>query len=462
MREGGGVIDLPKADDPKLFSAPADLSFGLVRRGRSASRLVALADAGGGAGAWTAAVAQQSQDAGVTVTVPASVTVPGTLTVRAAVGPRAAERELTGFVVLTRGAVRRRIPYWFRVEAPRLAGEAHRVLRRPGTYRDDARRGASRIVSYRYPDDPSALGLPTRLRGPEVVYRVRIRKPVANFGVAVIDQSSGSRVAPRVVAAGDENRLVGQPGLPVDLNPYLESFQHPDPVAGALLPSPGTYDVVFDTPSRSHAGRFRFRFWISDTTPPSVRLLRRASGPLVLRVTDRGSGVDPLSLVIQYRPRVLLGAALYDPSSGLALFPIPRSAPPVRRGVFRGAALAQDNQEAKNVDQIGANVLPNTTIKRANLRGTTRPTVTWLLPLGTSCVKGRTVLAVAASAPAKIRAIRFFDGKHLIRTVRRGTVGLYTATWRTRAAKRGPHRLRVVVVSRRGSAQARRNVRVCR
>jgi hypothetical protein len=85
-----------------------------------------------------------------------------------------------------------------------------------------------------------------------------------------------------------------------------------------------------------------------------------------------------------------------------------------------------------------------------------------LLPLGTSCVKGRTSLAVAASAPGKIRTVRFYDGKRLITTVRKGAVGLYTANWRTGAAKRGPHKLRVVVQSRGRTVRARRNVRVCR
>ena len=207
------------------------------------------------------------------------------------------------------------------------------------------------------------------------------------------------------------------------------------------------------------------RSWVNDLTPPRFRLLTKrvtAGRPLLAaRVTDLGSGVDPLSLVIEYRNNVLLGASLYDPSSGLALFGIPRTAPPVRHGLFKGAALAADNQESKNVDQIGANVLPNTTIKRVNIRGTSGPTVTWLLPLGTSCVKGSTSLAVAASAPGKIRTIRFFDGKRLIKTVRKGTIGLYTASWRTGAAKRGPHKLRVVVQSRGRVLQARRNVRVC-
>src|SRR5207237_3523953 len=141
--------------------------------------------------------------------------------------------------------------------------------------------------SHRYPDAPSTRDLPTELRGPEVVYRVRISRPVANFGVAVVDQASGSRVMPRIVVAGDENRLVGETALPLDLNPYLDSFQHVDPVAGVVLPAAGSYDVVFDTPSRAHAGRFRFRYWVNDVKPPTVRLLsRRASQPLVLAVAD--------------------------------------------------------------------------------------------------------------------------------------------------------------------------------
>src|SRR5439155_1135195 len=83
-----------------------------------------------------------------------------------------------------------------------------------------------------------------------------------------------------------------------------------------------------------------------------------------------------------------LGAAVYDRTSGLALFPIPKAAPPVRRGSYRGAAQAADYQESKNVDQAGANILPNTTTKRIRLRGVVRATVTSLLPLGTSCPRG--------------------------------------------------------------------------
>ena len=318
-----------------------------------------LSDAGGGAGAWAASVGAQSQARGVSVSVPASVTVPGSFTVRVSVAARASESDQTGFVLLTRGTTRRRIPYWFRVEAPRLAGERRRILSRPGTYRDDARRGAARVVSYRYPDDLSGLGIPTRLRGPEVAYRVRIRRPVANFGVAVVSQASSARVSPRVVVAGDENRLMGQPGLPIDLNPYLPQLQAPDPVAGAILPSPGLYDIVFDTPSRARAGRFRFRFWIADTKPPSARMLARRPGdPVVVAVSDRQSGIDPRLLDVRVdgnrRP---FG---YEPARGHVVVGVESLA----AGRHRLVVSVSDYQEAKNMEDT-ARILPNTRVLRA-------------------------------------------------------------------------------------------------
>src|SRR5207244_7727251 len=60
----------------------------------------------------------------------------------------------------------------------------------------------------------------------------------------------GVRIQPRVVVAGDENRLTGYAGLPITLNPYLPTFDRLEPVVGAILPAPGAYDVVFDTTSR--------------------------------------------------------------------------------------------------------------------------------------------------------------------------------------------------------------------
>ena len=54
------------------------------------------------------------------MTAPTTVTAPGELQLSAGVGMSAAESDQTGFVVLTQGVNVRRIPYWFRVTAPKL------------------------------------------------------------------------------------------------------------------------------------------------------------------------------------------------------------------------------------------------------------------------------------------------------------------------------------------------------
>src|SRR5258705_300702 len=51
-REGGGMVDLLRADVPLIFAAPTGLSFGLLAPGASATSTVGLTDAGGGAGDW--------------------------------------------------------------------------------------------------------------------------------------------------------------------------------------------------------------------------------------------------------------------------------------------------------------------------------------------------------------------------------------------------------------------------
>ena len=481
LLEGAGLINVPRADNPELFTTPFSLSFDdLDIRSGSARRslLLEVQDAGGGAGTWTLGLQSQSATSGAFVDLPGSVVVsPGgtaeiPVVVRANAG--AATGDDYGFITLTNGGQVRRVPYYFTVERP--GAEIGPVLPLKKFQTGDTRKGTSNISQYRFPTSPfgpppTYTGAPMDENGAETLYYAHVNQPVANIGVAVTGVSAGALVEPWFLGSRNENDVQGYAGTPVDANVLTGDYRLDVGVAGAVFPREKRYYVSVDSgrdifTSRSLAGAYVLRSWINDVTPPRFKLLTKrvtAGRPtLAARVTDLGSGVDPLSLVIQYRARVLLGAALYDPTNGLALFPIPRSAPPVSRGLFRGAAAAADNQETKNIDQAGANILPNTTIKRVNLRGTTRATATWLLPLGTSCLKGRTTLAVVASAPGKIRAVRFYDGKRLIKTVRRGSVGLYLTDWRTRTARRGRHKLRVVVVAPGRSAQARRNVRVCR
>jgi hypothetical protein len=196
---------------------------------------------------------------------------------------------------------------------------------------------------------------PVRLLGREIVYRVHIPKGAANFGVAVVARDHGVRVEPRVVRDADENRLAGYAALPFDENPYRPTSGDHRLVVGVVFPAPGSYDVVFDTPTGGRSGGFSFRYWVNDTTPPTVRSLGTRGGQLEFALTDHGAGVDPSSLQAH-----IDGAAA----------PVSYAAGRVRVslvGLARGRhALifsAADFQETKNMEDVGK-VLPNTRVIR--------------------------------------------------------------------------------------------------
>jgi subtilisin family serine protease len=355
-RQGGGTVDLVRADTPLFFASPTGLSFGHVLPGGSAVGRVTLTDAGGGAGAWTVSTTLQQPAGGVSLNVAPTAIVPGEVVVTASAAPGSLQGTRTGFVELTRGADRRRIPYWLRVSAPALAAAQTTPLTRTGTYKGDTRGHPSLVESYRYPEDPRAFGVPRLLPGPEQVFRVSLRRPVANFGVAV----TGGRldVQPRVVRAGDENRLLGEIALPYNANPYTSSFGRPVPVVGAALPGPGDYDIVFDTLSASSAGPFTFRFWIGDTKPPRLRFRSARGGVVRVLARDDGAGVDPsrIRLVVDGRQR----SARYDPRRRQ----IVSTGRKLARGRHRLQLMVSDYQELKNMENV-RRILPNTAQLRA-------------------------------------------------------------------------------------------------
>jgi len=356
-REGGGFVNLPRADNPLLFAAPTGLSFGLVTPGAAAvGRIVALADAGGGAGTWNVSVVeQQTHDAAVSLAVPATATVPGSITVTATVGSGAAQAEHTGFVVLTRGTDSRRIPFWFLVSKPQL-GKPSATLKRPGLYSGNTARGAARVSAYRYPEGPGGIGVTTSLPGREQVFRVQITRAVANFGVVV---TKGS-VEPRVVVAGNENRLLGYPALPLNINPYVEDWGKREPAAGAVLPARGAYDLVFDS-AGSGGKTFSFRLWVDDTKPPTLRLATprvRAGATAVVAATDAGAGVDRNSIKAQIDGR--------NVSAKIAGSRLSISTAGVGRGTHRLVVTASDYQESKNMEDV-PRILPNTRVLRTTL-----------------------------------------------------------------------------------------------
>ena len=162
------------------------------------------------------------------------------------------------------------------------------------------------------------------------------------------------------MAAGDENRLAGVPALPLDINPYRDSYGAARQVSAALVPSRGLYDVVFDTLSRSVAGPFTFRLWLNDTTPPRSRLLTRLGRPrtgrLAVSVVDGGSGVDPKSLDAFVDGRRLTTRF----SSGQASVPLSGQ---FARGRHTLVFQASDYQEMKNSESTAGH-LPNTSVLR--------------------------------------------------------------------------------------------------
>src|SRR5262249_19675795 len=65
-REGGGRIDLPRADDPLVFTSQTGLAFGLVRPGTTRALTLSVTPVGVAGSTWNVAVQPQVQAPGVT------------------------------------------------------------------------------------------------------------------------------------------------------------------------------------------------------------------------------------------------------------------------------------------------------------------------------------------------------------------------------------------------------------
>ena len=293
---------------------------------------------------------------GATLSASLTATAPGTLDINLDVAADAAEGEVAGYLRLTRGADVRRIPYWLRVTRPALGGARTTALRAPGAYLGDTRGKPAVASRYRYPEVPPGGPVSAELLGPEQVFRVTLSKPAANFGVVITQRGRGSRVEPRVVSAGDENRLTGYPALPVNLNPYLAEFLEPVLVAGAIQPTAGTYDVVFDSSTAAGAGSYTFRYWLNDIQPPRVRLdngrVRRGT-QLVARLTDESSGVDATTI------KLLVDGKEKTGSYRAGVLGIPTD--DLRRGKHILRLQVSDYQETRNMENVPL-ILPNTRV----------------------------------------------------------------------------------------------------
>ena len=478
---GGGLVDLLRAARPQLFTEPASLSFQDldVNRG-SASRavLVRITDAGGGAGTWNVQLQPQATSGGASLDLPPTITLPPggevDLVAVARGSSTAAAGDDYGFILLRRGNVTRKIPYEFFVGRPRVElMQAKQLQRRQA---GDTINGPNRITSYCCPTAPFGpapdyVGPPMDEAGAETLYTMSITQPVVNLGVAVEASTTGSVVDPWLLGSPNERYVQGYAGTPVNVNELMYDFQFDLEAAGASFPKVQRFYIVVDSGSdpfthRSLPGAYVLRSWVNDVRPPEIRLVtkRVAAGrpTIVARVTDQGAGVDPLSLVIGYRG-VLVGAVLYDPVSGVAIFPLPKEAATLPEGHTRAVLSASDFQESKNVNSVGDDILPNTRFRPVSITGVSGPALTWVSPAANQCVGKTAGLVVVASSTKRVRSVRFLvDGKQ-IDIDRHGAADVFSVSWGTTFAQPGRHLLVAIANDAAGrTLSATRTVKVCR
>ena len=123
------------------------------------------------------------------------------------------------------------------------------------------------------------------------------------------------------------------------------------PVVGAVSAGGGRVRLRLRHAGRRKPGKFTFRFWVNDTTPPRDPRRSPSSGRTIrLAVTDKGSGVDPASIVVKVDgTRADLHVRARHPHD-----------PQRRARQARASPLtASDYQEAKNMENVGP-ILPNT------------------------------------------------------------------------------------------------------
>ena len=246
LLEGGGIIDIPGADDPKIFTSPSALSFGdlnanrgavtrpLDARGLRCRRRLGTLDGRG-----QAAVGEHR----ASLEAPALVSLaPGGHACCRWRRPRA-PRPRRGTTTASsscaaepsRGASRTRSS-----SPARARGHAGRPPPQVPE-RDDGER-PSRVNSYRWPSapfgyPPSFTGPPMIEDGAERVYLVpHLKRPVVNFGVGVVGSSRNAVIDPWLLGSLDENDVQGETGTPMNVNPLTFDFGLAIGAAGVVFP----------------------------------------------------------------------------------------------------------------------------------------------------------------------------------------------------------------------------------
>jgi hypothetical protein len=262
----------------------------------------------------------------------------------------------------------------------------------------------------------------------------------------------------------------GYAAIPTDVNSLTFDSGFDVGTAGVQFPRLQRFYVAVDSradafTNRSQKGRYVLKAWVDDLVGPAVRILTTrvtAGRPLIAAVAvDPQSGVDPLSLVINYK-NALVGASAYDPTSGLILFGIPPAAPAFKAGKTNLVLQASDYQETKNINTVGDAILPNSTFAQKKITVVAGPTVSWVAPAPNVCAAKKEQLVVIGGAVKKISQVAFtLDGKR-IGIDKSGPLGLYSLAWKTAKAAKGNHLLVATLTDASGTtAASARRIKIC-
>ena len=285
--------------------------------------------------------------------------------------------------------------------------------------------------------------------GSEHLYSTDINVPVVNFGVSVLAATPGALIDPFVLGSQDENDVQGYAGTPTDVNGLTFDANVDIGAAGAQFPRIQRFFVSVDSRAdpftdKPLKGQYLLNSWVNDVTPPAVRVLTTrvtAGRPLIVaQAVDLGSGVDPLSLVLNYN-KALVGASAYDPTTGLIIFGIPTAAPKFKAGKTSAIVAVSDYQESKNINTVGNDLLPNTTFLGSKITAVNGPTVTWIEPPAHVCALTTDQLVVVGGSNKKVTGVVFKDGGKRIGADTSGPNGVYSVDWKTASLKKGVHHL---------------------
>ena len=480
LLEGAGLANALAGDDPKVFTDPQSLSFEKIDVSTGAQRksmLLTVSDAGDGAGTWTVSIAPQAQTSGVTIDVPGNLSLAtggdAAIPVVVRVEANAGLGMNYGFLILSGNGVERRVPYAFLVERPALRTLTATPLQKLQT--GDTAVGTSHVTTYCCPSEPFGpppdyVGAPMNEDGSEHLYFTDINQPVANFGVSVLAATGGALIDPFVLGSQDENDVQGYAGTPTDVNALTFDANVDIGAAGAQFPRLQRFYVSVDSRADPFTntplkGKYLLNSWVNDVTPPFVRLLTTrvtAGRPLIVaQAVDLGSGVDPLSLVLNYN-KALVGASAYDPATGLVVFGIPAAAPKLNVGKTTSIVEASDYQESKNINTVGNAIYPNTSFVQSKITVVDGPTVTWIEPPAHGCALKQDRLIVVGASTKRVQHIVFRDNGKRIGTDKSGPGGIYSLGWKTTSLKKGVHRLTATLTDVAGHhAAAGRQLKIC-